>query len=154
MRVDVEVKTCIRCETEKPVTDFHTRKRADGSKVPRGTCKACQAAEDKAARLADPDRFRAYGRTHRAKESRRARSLREKYGMTIEQWDAIWEAQGFVCAVCRGESNDPSMHGDHDHETGVFRAILCGLCNRMLGQGQDSSERLLAGARYLQEHGR
>lgn len=156
------MKTCIRCETAKSVDEFHTRKRADGTRVPRGTCKVCQAKQTADARRQDPERFRGYWQTWASKTSRRERALREKYGMTVEEWDAILEAQGGTCAICDGPAQaiksggvegEPQFHSDHNHRTGEFRGILCGLCNRMLGQALDDPERLLAGARYLQARG-
>lgn len=83
--------------------------------------------------------------------------------MTIGEWDAILEAQGGVCAICLGPAQplksggsddcEPNFHSDHNHRTNEFRGILCGLCNRMLGQALDDPERLEAGARYLRERG-
>ncbi len=80
--------------------------------------------------------------------------------MTNEEFAAMLDAQGGVCAICG--SDDPkspgrgevgSFHVDHDHKTGVVRGLLCSLCNRMLGQSQDSPAVLRAGAAYLERHG-
>lgn len=145
------MKTCIRCERSQPLSEFYTRPLSDGRLTHRGTCKSCMAEETRLAREANRERYNAYQRTHAAKLGRRARKLRDEYGMTLQQWDLIWASQDFACAICKGQSGDESLHGDHDHATGKFRGILCGLCNRMLGQGQDNPQRLLAGAAYLVE---
>ena len=43
-------------------------------------------------------------------------------------------------------------HIDHDHKTGKVRDILCGLCNKGLGQFSDSIEKLQNAIKYLQEN--
>jgi len=79
-----------------------------------------------------------------------------RYGLTAEQWDAMFEAQGRCCAVCkRTETKSWGWHTDHSHRTKVVRGILCDGCNRALGAVDDSIETLIALIEYLQrtEHG-
>ncbi len=76
---------------------------------------------------------------------KRRQALR-KYGITPDEFDRVLQEQGGLCASCQEE---PATDVDHDHETGEFRGILCGLCNRMIGQAKDNPERLLRGAEYL-----
>lgn len=86
-------------------------------------------------------------------------SLKRAYGMTLAQYEALGESQGWRCAIC----NDPEtsrhrdggprlMPVDHDHTTGKIRALLCTACNRGLGMFRDSPERLEAAAGYLRRH--
>ena len=83
---------------------------------------------------------------------RRAYGLRRNYGMTIDQWDTLFESQGKVCAICG--KNVPGgrghWHTDHDHETKEVRGILCNMCNVMLGHCSDSIARLESAIAYLQ----
>lgn len=51
------------------------------------------------------------------------------------------------CAVC-GATDD--LVGDHDHETGRARGILCRNCNLAIGNMRDNPERLRAAAAYLE----
>lgn len=65
----------------------------------------------------------------------------KRYGLNAEQWEALFDAQGRRCGVCR--SDNPGRRGprfagnpwhtDHDHVTGHVRGILCQRCNRTLG---------------------
>lgn len=63
--------------------------------------------------------------------------LVRKYGITIEQYDAMLKSQDGKCAICKfifPESkklwNRPCV--DHCHETNKVRGILCRKCNVML----------------------
>ncbi len=73
------------------------------------------------------------------------------YGITAEQRDAIFEAQGRCCAVCKSrEHGGRGWHTDHDHVTKQVRGILCHPCNLALGNVKDRVEVLRALIAYLQ----
>lgn len=72
---------------------------------------------------------------------------RKRYGMSSEKVDKLKEG---CCTVCGSTDN---LHIDHNHETGVFRGVLCSGCNRGLGYFKDNSELLLKAAEYLKERG-
>jgi hypothetical protein len=54
------------------------------------------------------------------------------------------------CPLCHKEK---LLCYDHCHKTGVFRAWLCGTCNRMLGMAYDDPQILRAAAIYLETNG-
>lgn len=58
------------------------------------------------------------------------------------------------CAICGGGPIPSRRHldVDHNHETGVIRALLCGHCNRALGAMFDDPARLRAAADYIDFH--
>ena len=76
--------------------------------------------------------------------------------MTVEEFQALHDAQGGVCAICgqppsvviRGESI-ARLSVDHDHVTGRIRGLLCTSCNRLLGLARDDPDRLAAAIEYL-----
>lgn len=72
------------------------------------------------------------------------------YGITQERRNAMFEAQGRCCAVCRAtEHGGRGWHTDHDHSTKEVRGILCHACNLALGNVKDSVEILQALIAYL-----
>lgn len=92
-----------------------------------------------------------------------------KYKLTAEAWRKVYERQGGKCAGCLKELANPldkqmgkfglKPQVDHRHVEGRqceeedVRGLLCGECNRLLGQIQDDKalmERLVA---YLKQHG-
>lgn len=81
----------------------------------------------------------------------RGYSLKHHYGMTIEQYEAMLERQGGLCASC-GDPFEKTPHVDHNHETGVVRELLCGPCNLAVGHLKDSAPRAMALALYLERH--
>jgi len=87
----------------------------------------------------------------RKASSRRSNLLRH-YSLTIDQFDAILESQGRVCAICAGEAGPKGFAVDHDHSTGTVRGILCMPCNTALGMMKDNPARLIAAANYLKGH--
>ncbi len=94
-------------------------------------------------REANRDRFR---------NVQRASHLRRTYGLTPEQWGALFASQGHACACCRTTSPGSRLTWatDHDHATGVVRGILCHDCNHTLGKLGDNAAGVRAAAdRYL-----
>lgn len=92
-------------------------------------------------RLANADRYRRGVLKYK---------LKTRYGMTPEDKERMFEAQGCVCKCCG--SPDPkakNWHVDHCHETNVVRGILCHPCNIMLGCAADDPLTLLKGVEYL-----
>ncbi len=79
---------------------------------------------------------------------RRQTELRRKYGMTVEEFDALLGAQENQCACCRELLVQPAV--DHCHKTGRVRGLLCGPCNRALGHAREDKERCLRLAAYLE----
>lgn len=98
------------------------------------------------------DAYRAYRRAYDATPSGRARTkrkdLKRKYGITVEQYEAIKERQGDLCALC-GWKGPETLAIDHDHRTGRVRGLLCRSCNVNLGRWGDDVEGLMRVVAYL-----
>lgn len=73
-----------------------------------------------------------------------------KYGLTVADYEALFERQGGACGICREEPGESRLDIDHDHVTGRVRGLLCQNCNTGLGQFDDQITKLLAAVDYLQ----
>lgn len=66
-----------------------------------------------------------------------------KYGLTVEDYELLLEAQDHRCAGCgKRFSIARPAHIDHDHVTGRVRGLLCSPCNVLIGYLHDSAELL------------
>lgn len=92
----------------------------------------------------------------------RSRVLRRKYGITMDQYEAMLLAQGGGCRLCgRTDKGGRMLAVDHDHACcpggtscgRCARALLCTRCNTGLGAFGDDQELLAAAIDYLKEHG-
>lgn len=84
------------------------------------------------------------------KEKVKRRRLELRYGITYEQFIAIYEFQCGMCAICSKLVKD--LHVDHDHKNGKVRGLLCGSCNRGLGMFADSPNLMREAINYLNKH--
>lgn len=166
------IKRCSKCRQEKDRGAFSKRARSkDGL---QSWCRAClreyvQTWEDTpVGRLSrkqinyrhrqsnplfkeqDAARARARRHTPEGKRKQKAVHLRRHYGLALEQFEEMKQAQGGRCAICRTEAR---LAVDHDHVTGAVRALLCDLCNRGIGMLRESREVLLSAIEYLERHG-
>lgn len=80
---------------------------------------------------------------------------RIRYGIEEHEYQAMLEAQGGVCAICKQPESLVSkgvtcrLQVDHDHKTDVVRGLLCRRCNTILGQADDDPEVLRLAMEYL-----
>jgi hypothetical protein len=107
--------------------------------------------------LTPEQRLRRYrNKTARTPLYRRREHLKARYGLSLEQWEAIFDTQGRRCAICSSDSSGwkRGWHTDHDHKSGTVRGILCHVCNRLLGYVKDDKTRLQAYIDYLSFEGK
>jgi hypothetical protein len=133
----------------------------------RGECKVCalaarrrwyQANRERSMayvrdwQRANPDRVKAWRRKNRQRRLDKMREihLRNKFGLTPGEYDAILEAQGGMCALCESLPTPRiSLHVDHDDGTGEVRGLLCMRCNNALGLFREDPDLLRRAARYV-----
>ncbi len=82
--------------------------------------------------------------------------LKRSYGITAEDYNRMFEAQGGVCKICK-KPETAIIHGkivrlavDHNHQTNKVRALLCTNCNIGIGNFQDNPLIARAAADYLE----
>lgn len=94
----------------------------------------------------------------------RQRNLMRAYGLTLEQYDAMFESQGGVCGICKHPETRLRKDGelfalavDHDHSCcpgkrtcgKCVRGLLCWECNNILGKIEKREGMLEGIASYL-----
>jgi hypothetical protein len=84
----------------------------------------------------------------------RERKLKERYNMSLEQYEDLLRAQDGKCKICKilAIYQRVKLVVDHCHTTGKVRGLLCNACNRMLGYGRDNPDILRRGIEYLYEN--
>lgn len=89
-----------------------------------------------------------------------AKRLLGQYGLTVEQFEAMYLDQNGLCAVCGKRMTDRDCHVDHDHNSKEkslrqqVRGLLCSNCNTGLGMFKDSVRLLALAIVYLEAHGK
>lgn len=76
--------------------------------------------------------------------------LKNTYGITLEEYDAILKTQKGGCAICKVKAKILCV--DHCHKTGKVRGLLCQLCNRSIGMMKDDISILESAIVYLKSH--
>lgn len=137
---------CKPCVNEDNVIQEKKRKATDPEAF-----KAKARARSRRSYYKDLERSREISRNAatraRANPEKRERIYARKRangaGLSIDELNALFEKQGFKCAIC--ETTDPAnkeksngWNVDHCHKTGKVRFILCQHCNRGLGGFRDN----------------
>lgn len=76
----------------------------------------------------------------------RSAHYKNRYGITLAEFDAIAESQDWKCAICRQEKK---LSLDHCHSTNQIRGLLCKDCNFGLGNFYDNVFHLKRAIEYL-----
>ena len=127
--------------------------------MPTRQCRGCQRNRTMGATQRVCDSCQ----TERRRRTAKDRRLRETYGITLEEFEALLEAQrgsdGQVrCAGClETRARNYRWSVDHDHQVedleGVrasIRGLLCRRCNKVLRDVRDSAGILICLAEYLE----
>jgi len=109
--------------------------------------------KDPAARLAHSRAYNAKNRERiRAKQREMRYDLMHEYGLSVDRYREMMEAQEGCCLICLKKSDVLCV--DHDHTTGKIRGLLCKRCNAGLGQFLDDVASLARAIEYLAERKR
>lgn len=125
-----------------------------------GNCRKCKNREyQKVWSARNKERVKSYNN----KESRRRANRKTtagRYGLTVDEYESMYSAQGGVCAIChkpetvKGNNGEIKMLAiDHNHETGKVRGLCCNNCNRAIGLLGDDVEVMLNAIEYIRSDG-
>jgi len=113
-------------------------------------------AKDKTRYDADPAAEKARVEAYRASNPEktaqwRAVSKFRKYGLTVEQVEALFQKQCGKCPICTDplKTGRTGMQIDHDHGTGEVRGLLCHQCNVVLGDFRENETLFQRAIEYL-----
>lgn len=83
----------------------------------------------------------------------KAKHLKAKYDLTLEEFNALKVNQKGVCKICNNPESDKSrdLAVDHDWITGKIRGLLCRNCNVGIGNLKHSVEYLKSAIEYLRK---
>lgn len=143
-------KRCLRCGGLMHLSDFPTDKsKLDGKSI---YCSNCISKINKLRRSKPEYKVKRRKNSHKYIRANREWRLKNKYGMTLSQFDSMFELQGRVCALCKSDKSDnKNFVVDHCHKTGRVRGILCSYCNRALGMLRDDVTILKKAIEYIGE---
>lgn len=164
-------KKCTKCKKAKLPEDFYREKCSRDGR--RSSCKMCDNIRVKEYRRRNREACRKSHRKWRAKnpkkvkqsakksyrrniKNRRNYNLKKLCGITLDEYDCIFEQQNGVCAICGKVEMQKNQYGirrlsaDHNHATGKMRGLLCNNCNRFIGFCEESVEILEKTIRYLE----
>lgn len=146
----MELFKCSKCRQEKPALAFYAH--AMGRSGLASWCKQCMGVYRKTYRASPAGKASdlKHRRSDRFKRTRLKRWLEQYYHITVEQYEALNDKQGGVCAIC-GQANrrGDRLCVDHCHKTGKVRGLLCMKCNTALGFLGDSPILVSSMAQYL-----
>lgn len=146
LRLLSDSKECTKCSIVKPISEFfRDSQKSDGH---YSSCKTCCKSPSKIRsarwRKNQPDKWRSVFRSS---------ALKRRYGITIEEFESLWDKQQGLCAICHnpaaGKGSMSILGVDHDHKTGKVRGLLCWRCNQGLGYFKDDIKRLQSAIQYL-----
>ena len=90
----------------------------------------------------------------------RKAELVRNFGITLDTYNEMKDAQGGVCAICKQpetlshKGTLRSLAVDHNHKTGEVRGLLCGRCNRAIGSFKEDTEIMQSAVAYIENFDR
>lgn len=120
-----------------------------------------KARSDKFGKTHKADK-REYDKEYRMKNMERKKylgrlgHLKRKFGLSLDDYNDLFESQKGKCAICGRHQSElkRSLYVDHDHVTKRVRGLLCYNCNSLLGQAKDSIANLQHAIEYLHKAGK
>ncbi len=141
-------KRCSKCRKVYPTSEYSLfHHKIYGRRYRVSWCRKCQAKSRKA-RYA----------TEAGKAAIQSSQLRQKYGITLAEYDTMLTVQNGLCAIC-GKPETATRKGailklsiDHSHSSGAIRSLLCNCCNSGIAFFKENPDLLQAAIDYLKKH--
>ena len=130
------MKKCISCKEKKSLVEFYKSNKIYYQKE----CKQCQS-----------NRKSKWYKTASGKESSRRTKLKQRFGISVEDYNILLDSQNYSCKICKEKESylGHRLSVDHCHTTGKIRGLLCKSCNLGLGNFRDRIDLLEEAKNYL-----
>lgn len=141
------MKKCTKCGENKEHCEFRVR----GNNL-FSWCKKCESIANNARRIPKEKKHKVVKSAEDIKLAAKIRMLKYRYGITLEEYEAMYDNQNGKCAICKKDyqlGGSKGLFVDHDHETKEVRGLLCRKCNSAIGQLEECKEILIEAIRYL-----
>ena len=132
-RRGLAMKTCSKCNQDKPASAFHKCSRnPDGL---YNHCKDCRTTYQRSKS----------GKMRQCQASIRKRTDDPTFTLNADDWELHWNAT--ECVLCGKElpvGTHPDKQFDHKHGTNIYRGTLCRKCNFHLGiyEGMQNNQKV------------
>lgn len=149
----MQEKICSLCKVSKPLEDFYKESRVKDGRARR--CKKCHGEKTERYRKENPEVYRKASLRHWHKSDIKKRQAQwiKRYGITLEQYEEMYDNQKGVCKICKNTcSSRQCLSVDHCHKTGKVRGLLCVKCNTALGMLNDDVHKFKTAIEYLNQH--
>ena len=139
--IDIKNKACSKCGREYPATTQYFYKHKRQKTGLSSWCKNCDAEYSKQYYRDNKVKVSDHNKEWRRKRKGylTAYDRQRKYGLSVEEYDQLFQQQKGCCAIC-GRSQlelKRNLHVDHNHRTGEVRGLLCFRCNAGVGYLDD-----------------
>jgi hypothetical protein len=147
-------RNCSKCKEYLPLNFFSNA--AQSNRHPY--CKSCMSKANKISKIRNKETYEKYKVKTRLKA--REKSMIEKYGLTLEQYQLIHDEQNGVCKICGNAETALQPNGkevkdlcvDHCHKYNIVRGLLCHGCNAGIGYFKDNIKSLEQAIIYLKRY--
>jgi len=126
------ILTCADCGSK------YQNKGRKPSKDGKFRCNKCQRRRQNS-KPKNKEKQKRYRKSKAGRDKTKAWQLKHLYGLTLEDYEKLLEAQKGVCAICKKSYRDGgrNLSVDHNHISGKVRGLLCDSCNRAIGVFKD-----------------
>ena len=126
---------------------YRQRRLVQGKPEPLPARPACEMCGETFLRL----RRQKYCGVECGRLARQLYAIERDYGLSEDDFYALRDKQGGLCAICGhpDRSAKAILHVDHCHDTGKVRGLLCHHCNVGLGHFRNDPALLSRAATYL-----
>ena len=120
------MKECTKCGEEFPNTNEYFSRQKKGKNGLSASCKKCRSMS-----------FKNWRKNN--KEKIWENHLKYIYGITLKDWNKMFQEQEGKCAICGVHQSEMKhvLYVDHDHKTDKVRGLLCARCNTGIGFFED-----------------